>query len=305
MRTHVDGLLIRNPAWVSELIDYQVESGCMIGNWNEVGELVRRTERESSPVLLARVLLAMRSGDADAVTSSLLTARRALGAPISAAGSQSYRRSYDAVLNLHMLHELQVIFSQAKVASQEQDLDARLNELQIRLASRLDCTLANFRSREPILSIRRTALSLQLVLALVYSDAIADGLGRLPERHQFKEVIGRSWLLSARLARKAGYQQTAYSAVLQAQQNNAPFWFIQSAKLTRARGDPLRALQDIENSLAQLERELPTAGIREDETKMVKAKVSVYLHFAIRCLTCCCCAGYHLTSALAERTGPL
>lgn len=61
--------------------------------------------------------------------------------------------------------------------------------------------------------------------------------------------IGRSWLLSAKLARKAGYTQTAYSAVLQAQQLKTSFSFIESAKLTRLNGEPLRALQDLEHWL--------------------------------------------------------
>ena len=163
MRTHVDGLLIRNQAWESDLLEYQVESDCIVGNWAEVEEVVGRTQRETSPVLVARVLLAMRSGNADAVESALLTARKILGAPISAAGAREYRRSYESVLDLHILHELQAIFQEARNTKPDKNLDARLDSLQRRLATRLDSTLPSFRSREPLLSIRRTALGLQYV----------------------------------------------------------------------------------------------------------------------------------------------
>ena len=161
MRTHVEGLLVRNPSWQADLIDYQVESGCIIGDWPTVQLLVEQTNQETSPVLLARVLLAMRSGDAEAVQSALQAARKALGAPITATGARGYRHSYLAVLDLHIVHELQMIFNQGHTGSTQRNFDERLDSLQRRLTERLDSTLSSFRYREPVLSIRRTALSLQ------------------------------------------------------------------------------------------------------------------------------------------------
>lgn len=166
MRTHVDGLLIRNQAWESDLLEYQVESDCIVGNWGEVEKVVQRTQRGASSVLLARVLLAMRSGDTDAVESALFNARKVLGSPISAAGVREYRQSYEAILDLHILHELQIISQEARSSTDDMSLDARLDSLQRRLAIRLDSTLPSFRSREPLLSMRRTALGLQYVYSL-------------------------------------------------------------------------------------------------------------------------------------------
>ena len=89
-------------------------------------------------------------------------------------------------------------------------------------------------------------------------------------------MIGRSWLLTARLARKAGYKQTAYSALLQAQQGDAPFWFVQGAKLAKAMGDPLRALQEIENWLGRITK-IPFALTQGQSAELgvVKAKVNI------------------------------
>ncbi|EKM59861.1 uncharacterized protein PHACADRAFT_181804 [Phanerochaete carnosa HHB-10118-sp] len=258
MRTHVEGLLVRNPTWQADLIDYQVESGCIIGDWPIVQSLVENTSQETSPILLARVLLAMRSGEEDAVQSALWTARRVLGAPIAAAGVRGYRHSYPAVLDLHMLHELQTIYDQGHACNAQRDSDESLDSLQHRLTERLDSTLSSFRYREPVLSTRRTVLGLQI--------------GQSP---RFKEVIGRSWLLTARLARKAGYKQTAYSALLQAQQLDAPFWFVQGAKLAKAMGDPLRALQEVENWLGRMKRApIPMTQGQSAELSIVKAKVT-------------------------------
>jgi serine/threonine-protein kinase ATR len=157
MRTHVEGLLVHNPTWAVDLIEYQIESASMVGNWAEVEDLVARTQRESSSILLGRVLLAMRCRDPNAVESCLMTARKVLGAPINATGARGYRTSYEAVLDLHMLHELSIIFQH----SQDQHNDNGLDSLQKRLSVRLDSIVSTFRYREPVLSLRRTALALQ------------------------------------------------------------------------------------------------------------------------------------------------
>lgn len=64
-----------------------------------------------------------------------------------------------------------------------------------------------------------------------------------------KTEIGRAWLASSKIARKAGHWQTAYSAVLQARQWEAPYSYVQSCKLIRASGEALRALQELDNAL--------------------------------------------------------
>lgn len=83
-------------------------------------------------------------------------------------------------------------------------------------------------------------------------------------------MIGRTWLASAKIARKAGHGQTAYSAMLQAQQRSTPFWFVESAKLIKANGEPLRALHELENAI----RRMADDRVVEDaETRKLKGKV--------------------------------
>lgn len=97
-------------------------------------------------------------------------------------------------------------------------------------------------------------------------------------RNAFTGEVGRSWLASAKIARKAGQWQTAYSAVLQAQQNNARFAFMESAKLIKATGEPLRALQELENSMRLfgiIESDVIDLTEDDDETKRMKAKVRI------------------------------
>ena len=91
-----------------------------------------------------------------------------------------------------------------------------------------------------------------------------------------QDEMANTWLASAKIARKAGQWQVAYNALLQAQQGDAPHSFIESSKLERATGDPLRALQDLENSMKRLgflESVVDLTG-DGDENVMLKAKVS-------------------------------
>ncbi|KAI1796128.1 hypothetical protein LXA43DRAFT_880633 [Ganoderma leucocontextum] len=237
LRTHVKGVLIRNPEWGPQLVGYQVESEWMVGHWEEVQNLVAQTEARPPLVLMAQVLLAMRSGDDAAIARSLSAARKALGTSITASGPTGYRRSYDAVLDLHLAYELEVINKVVKdhtgeVPTTSQLTNRSFKNLLQRLATRFDSTLPSFRIREPILNMRRTSFNLSVSHA-----------------EEAKETTGKLWLNSAKIARKAGHSQTAYSAILQAQRCNAPYSFIERTRLIRESGEPLRALQELENAM--------------------------------------------------------
>lgn len=183
---------------------------------------------------MARVLLALqRQQDMGPV---LLQARRDFGTAITA---NEYHRAYQPILQLHMLHEVELIH-RASIPSADRENGPRLTrqaatDLIDGLSMRFLTTSPTFRVREAILSIRRTAFG------LVNSQLLA------PE-------IGRAWILSSKIARKAGYEQTAYSATLQAKEAEAPFAFVQQAKVLRANGGALRALTDLEHALQALGR---------------------------------------------------
>lgn len=83
-------------------------------------------------------------------------------------------------------------------------------------------------------------------------------------------VIGLTWLDSSKIARKAGHWQTAYSAMLQAQRRAAPYWFLESVKLTKATGEPLRALQELEHALRS------SSQTDDQENRQSKAKVILH-----------------------------
>lgn len=55
--------------------------------------------------------------------------------------------------------------------------------------------------------------------------------------------------------------------MLQAQRRAAPYWFLESAKLTKAMGEPLRALSELEHALY-------SSHVDDQEHSELKAKVT-------------------------------
>lgn len=235
MRTHIRGVLSVHPDWDELLAPFYVEGSCILSDWAEVGKVLARGNDDQSPEhATARVMLAMHHNDSVTFTKAMKDARRLLGKPIIAAGKDSYVTVYDSVAQLHMLHELSIIHEAcgsatvegASTVSRTRLSRSRLSET---LAARLNATLPSFRTREPLLSLRRSAFS-------------AHG--------QFRAETGQSWIASSKIARRAGHTQTAYSAALQASQWDAPFAFVQQAKLMALGDQPQAAIQELSNALS-------------------------------------------------------
>ncbi|SCV68802.1 BQ2448_923 [Microbotryum intermedium] len=246
MRTHIAGILhsSSDPAvWDRILAPFNIEASLFVGDWDSVEQTLGLPDLTGPEAAFGRVVCAMRDAmsaenkadDGENPTSSLeqafLEARMQLGSPIVAAGRESYRRVYDAVVHLHILNELQAIHLAPRTSAMElpPELIARLN-------FRYGVTSPSFRAREPILNMRRTAFRLR-----------PPGIDNLP-KPRIKE-IGRLWLETSKIARKAGHTQTAYSAILQARELQAPYTFLQSAKLLMASDQSYRAIQEIDNGL--------------------------------------------------------
>ncbi|EJD53664.1 hypothetical protein AURDEDRAFT_53550 [Auricularia subglabra TFB-10046 SS5] len=229
LQTHIQGVLTRNPEWKDDLAGFELESAWIVRDWDRVEAVAQDVVAQTAENTMARLLLALRTEDEDSKRAALASSRLHLGAPVTGGGRGSYRRSYDAVMNLHVVHELELIQEEFRGGRAYEPSSQVLPEL----TRRFDAVLPTFRTHESLLNMRRTAF----------------GLRCAPE--SFARAIGKSWLLSARIARKAGHYQTAYSALLQASQNGAAFAFIQNCKLTKDNGDAIKALNELTAELAK------------------------------------------------------
>lgn len=156
-------MLSRNPDWYESLSGFQAEGAWMVGDWQCVQESGQRSTPNPPPeITVARVLLAIRDGNPEGVSNAFSIARAQLGAPIRATGRNSYRRTYESVLNLHMVRDVELIY-EAIIARQSEyrDNPNTIGVLSEVLSRRSEATLPSFRSREPVLSLQRTALGVR------------------------------------------------------------------------------------------------------------------------------------------------
>jgi len=228
LRTHIRGVLSRRPDWSTDLAEFQAEAAWITGDWEKV-ESLGELGRPMGPVLLGLQ-------QNTALAPLLDAARQQIGQHII---SREYGRIYDVVLKLHQLREIELIHNMALEFNQDQ-MTSNINRAAISrkrkadfikvLDGRFDTTSPTFRVREAILTIRRTALNLVDV----------------PE---LRGQVGQAWIQSSRIARKAGYEQTAYTAALQARECDAPFAFVQQVKLLRGHDGVFKALTSLENSV--------------------------------------------------------
>ncbi|XP_012937158.1 serine/threonine-protein kinase ATR [Aplysia californica] len=240
---HTAGLLAERPRWTAELNTYRIEAALKLGSWDKLDEALKHEKQSSRswPVLVGRVLKAAKEKRAADFIEQLDLARREQMGPLSAASMEigSYHRGYENILRLHMISEIeqffQVVSDFPEERRDEKDLDISSTQLLDSWQSRLQMAQSSFRSQEPILTLRRTLLS------LVQS-----------ERDPSLDVqIGKWWLWSAKVARKAGYLQSAYGCLLQANSYNLPDFFLEKAKWLREKGEPEAAISCLEKGITE------------------------------------------------------
>ncbi|KAF3845218.1 hypothetical protein F7725_008381, partial [Dissostichus mawsoni] len=140
--------------------------------------------------LLEDYLSSAKKQDGETFYEKLKLVRKEQVVPLSAASYEcgTYQRGYE----LHMLSELEHSFTELQSSAPS------LSQLPPHFTDRLEMTQNSFRAKEPILALRRALLS-------------------LGPQSRSKELVGECWLQSARVARKAGHHQTAFNALLNAE----------------------------------------------------------------------------------------
>jgi serine/threonine-protein kinase ATR len=135
----------------------------MVGDWKLVAEILERSSRSAPELAIARVLMALRTRQDDAIAGALQAARVELGAPITSSGTRSYRRCYGSLIHLHILHELEQIHNHGEIHARRPGVNGTSNFTRLKdaLGARFDSLQVGYQSREPILSMRRVGLALR------------------------------------------------------------------------------------------------------------------------------------------------
>ncbi|KAM6912554.1 serine/threonine-protein kinase ATR isoform 1-T1 [Xenentodon cancila] len=248
--TQVNGVLANKPQWKSELNTYRVEAAWKLGKWDLLDDYLSSNQQSSTwGVRLGQMLLSAKKQDAEAFYEKLKLVRKEQVVPLSAASYEcgTYQRGYEYIVRLHMLSELEHTFNELQ--KHREGSTPSLTRLPPHWSDRLEMTQNSFRAKEPILALRRALLS----------------LGSQPVR---QELVGECWLQSARVARKAGHHQTAFNALLNADNTHLAELVTEKAKWLRSKGDVHQALIVLQKGVAQcFPDDQPLTDPRSQQTK--------------------------------------
>ncbi|CAH1797711.1 unnamed protein product [Owenia fusiformis] len=235
----VDGILTKKPEWHGTMNSYRVEAAWKLGQWDNLRtHLDQERGKRTWAVGIGNTLMLAKDRDEEGFLQQLQIVRSELMGPLSAASMEkgSYQRGYEYIVRLHMLNELEQgvreLLHFPTRGPQERSGLAKLIEL---WDSRLSLTQASFRMKEPILNLRRTLFSL------------AEGNTDV----DLHTEIGKSWLRSAKVARKVGHLQTAFSFLLNGSSYHLPELFVERAKWFWAKNDHDLAQTCIEKGLQE------------------------------------------------------
>lgn len=230
---------------------------------------------------VGEVLMSARRGRLDQYWEGLRKLRKQIIPLIAAATMEkgAYQRAYPHMIKLHILSELEDMLSgllqigandtntqqlhqqkecsagnliyaatagaaatqrgkQNQPSMQLQPMALSIRQLVKKWDSRLDLIQTSYKNLEPVLSFRRTLLLLACELCPEDSETKGD----------LELEIQRSWLTSAKIARKAGMLQQGETAFLHA--GNGRDVFIERAKWMQLRGDSVASLDILRRGIA-------------------------------------------------------
>ncbi|ESO92356.1 hypothetical protein LOTGIDRAFT_190706 [Lottia gigantea] len=264
---HATGVIAERPQWTQQLNAYRVEAAWKLGSWDKL-ETFKKMEKHSRnwPVGVGRILLAAKDRNEEEFIKQLEIVRREQMGPLSAASMEtgSYHRGYENIVGLHMLNEIEesmrVLFDFPVGNDDGSEPSSRKSQANLlsQWESRLLTAQASFRTQEPILTIRRTLFSL------------VD----IDRPDNIDTQIGQWWLRSAKVARKAGYFQTAYSCLIHAGEFNLPDFAIEKAKWLWEKGNNDAALMCLEKG--NKEHFSDIVKLKKDNSEQGKIRREVY-----------------------------
>merc|ERR1719427_1680445 len=207
---------------------------------------------------LGKVMLTVKKEQWGDMKQVLAKLRGELVEPLSAGSLEqgAYHRGYTNINRLGMLCELEKLTDKFLVTS-ERDLASSTmgaTELLDELSCRLSYTQNSWTSLEPMFRLRRAVLGLARDRTKHINQQLADRL-------QFE--IGEGWLRSAQVARESGQLQEAYSFLLEVKKSKHIEFFLETAKLSWARGKHTEAIGALRKGLADTFPQI-TAALAEE-----------------------------------------
>ncbi|XP_066914478.1 serine/threonine-protein kinase ATR-like isoform X3 [Clytia hemisphaerica] len=205
---NVAGIIESRPDWSDDLQTYQAEVSWRLGQWDKLKKTVQPSNTELKQdwsISLGKLLCSLKSKETDKFTDLLSSVRCEQTRVLLNAnfGSGGYTQAYQSMLRLHMLRDMEqcstILFNKDHITSTHNEATTRLLK---EFDTRLNITEASYKTRESVLYLHQVFLQL-------LPDSVRE--------NQFQALSDNVWLKIAKTARKDGLMQTAYSALLNIQ----------------------------------------------------------------------------------------
>ena len=244
----------RDPEDKADLIKYQIESAWNLSQWQVVEESCPQTTSTDWQTNLGKSLLLAKNDDENGLHEHVAILRKDLMIPVAAAAMEqgSYRRSYDYLIKLQVLDEIETLSSLKDITEET------IEKIFAEWKTRLTFSQYSLSTLEPVLKVRRALV--EMAINRKQNEAV---------KVKLKTELSHCWLMSAKVARKAGQLNKAYNLLLEAQQFSHKEVFIESAKLSWARDCKTEAITILEKGIAD---QFPTLKFGFEKSKMGEYK---------------------------------
>ena len=201
------GLTLSAPSWKEKVTPYMATCAWQLGRWKDLDRIIKESEKDvgksNMSLNLSKLLNCIVTKDSAKFTKLLQEITIKTMHPITAAVSDNspYERCYPHLIHLQKLNEIRAaatILYKFQPDPFFTDFDS--NWLRKLWLERNEYVQPNMKALEPILCLQRALFS----------------LGGQESSTEYAIDIANSWLMSAKLARKSGCLQRAYSCLLEA-----------------------------------------------------------------------------------------
>ncbi|KAK0671217.1 hypothetical protein QBC41DRAFT_344886 [Cercophora samala] len=221
---YVEGMK-RSPATVNRIAPFAVEASWATGRWETLEKYLGLYNAgdvsEIFDLGVGQALLCLKKRDMARFKEHIQILRDKVAGSMTYSATSSLRACHEAMLRCHVLSDLEMIATnKAQGGGDNQAVLATLDR-------RLQVLGAYVGDKQYLLGVRRAAMELM--------------------RPKFgNEDISALWLLTGKLARKAGSMHQSFNAVLHAQQLGDASAIIENARLLYKDGHPRKAIQILE-----------------------------------------------------------
>ncbi|XP_063235756.1 LOW QUALITY PROTEIN: serine/threonine-protein kinase ATR [Bacillus rossius redtenbacheri] len=239
-----ENILTHSPHLAVVMCEQQAEAFWQLHMFDELAGLVSRPEfagDRSWGIQVGRILTDFRRLDRDGLRENVEAARRMLleALATSSLDKGAYHNGYEEVVRLQMLNEVEAAEEMVRGALRGTGDAGAVQALAHKWGLKLECVQQSAGVLEPILALRRTLLDLARRLL----EPGASGA--------LEPLVGRLWLSSAELARRAGSYHQAYNCIMNAQKCHLKEVFVEKAKWHWERGEQELAFMTLRRGLEE------------------------------------------------------